>query len=147
MATDTEDAQYSDIAIRAESAVAGVQDPDLKRIAFQKILETMLAGGKPEGRPEATNSHRASSNSDRRAKKDAKTSKPKGGPKAYVEELIADHFFKAPKSIADVRSELENRGHHIPVTSLSGPLQSLCKQKKLRRRKDGETGAFTYSNW
>jgi hypothetical protein len=146
MAADTDDVKYSEIAVRAEKAVGGVQDPDLRRIAFQKILEALLAEGEPERRPKEANSHKAkaSPHPDASAKVG---SKAKGGPKAYIEELIADQFFKTPRSLAAVKSELANTGHHIAVTSLSGPLQKLCQEKKLRRKKDDETGAFTYSNW
>jgi hypothetical protein len=73
-------------------------------------------------------------------------SQKRNGPQAYVEEMVADGFFKKPKAIAEVRAELENRGHHIPLTSLSGPMQKLCQKKVLRRHKpDGKT--FSYSNW
>lgn len=60
--------------------------------------------------------------------------------------MVDDGFFDRPKTISEVKAELENRGHHIPLTSLSGPLQKLCKKKVLRRQKpDGKT--FSYSNW
>jgi hypothetical protein len=146
MAADTNDVKYSEIVVRAEKAVVGVQDPDLKRIAFQKILETLLAEGAPESRLKEVSSREVKGSSHRAASVKG-TSKAKGGPKAYVEELIADQFFKTPRSIAAVRSELANNGHRIAVTSLSGPLQTLCQQKKLRRKKDGEAGGFSYSNW
>jgi hypothetical protein len=40
--------------------------------------------------------------------------KPKkgGGPKGCVRELIDDGFFKKPKTIAEVKAELANRGAH-----------------------------------
>ena len=78
-----------------------------------------------------------------------KTATKKGGPQFYVEEISGDGFFKKPKSISQVRTELENRGHHIPLTSLSGPLQILCQRKVLRRQRvaDGKKQAFVYSNW
>jgi hypothetical protein len=75
-----------------------------------------------------------------------KTPKRRAGTQGYIEELIAK-----PKTIVAVKAELGNRGHHIPLTSLSGPLQSLCKRKRLRREKteatDGGKKAFAYSNW
>ena len=74
------------------------------------------------------------------------TTKKRTGPQAYVEEMVDDGFFKKPKTISEVKAELENRGHHIPLTSLSGPMQKLCQKKVLRRQKaDGK--AFSYSNW
>lgn len=64
--------------------------------------------------------------------------------------MIDEGFFKKPKTIAHVKAELENRGHHIPLTSLSGPLQKLCQRKKLRRQRlktSGKKQTFAYSNW
>ena len=73
----------------------------------------------------------------------------RGGPVAYVEELVDDGFFKSPKTLASVRAELGNRGHHIPLTALSGPMQRLCQQRQLRRQKstEGNKQVFTYSHW
>jgi hypothetical protein len=131
---------YSQLVVQAEEAVAGVKDPDLKRIAFQKILDSLIPveTSEPKTRPAG----RLASNSGTGSK-----GPTKGGPKAYVQELVADNFFKNPKTISEVKSELENSGHHIATTSLSGPLQTLCQQKTLRRKKHPTSGAFNYSNW
>jgi hypothetical protein len=129
---------YSKLVVQAEKAVTGVQDPDLKRIAFQKILETLLAADGSERQP----AEKIRSNTSKSSKKPSR-----GGPKAYIEELLADGFFKSPKTIALVKSELENSGHRIATTSLSGPLQTLCQDKKLRRKKDQTSGMYSYSNW
>jgi hypothetical protein len=71
------------------------------------------------------------------------------GPKGYVEQLIDDGFFKTPRTLAAIRAELGNGGHHIPVTSLSQPMMVLCRERRLRRQKvtDGKKQVFTYSNW
>jgi hypothetical protein len=145
------DTNYEDLVKQAEQAVAPVKDPELKRIAFGKILDSLL------GTPEA---HRDLSRSKKAKGKDSsgsisaeaqRTRKRRAGTQAYVDELIDDNFFTKPKTIAAVKAELANRGHHIPLTSLSGPLQNLCKRKRLRRQKseavDGGKKAFAYSNW
>src|SRR6266511_454869 len=95
---------YSQAVEEAERAVQGVKDPELKRIAFQKVLEELLGGGSSRDRG--------------RGQKKARS-----GPMKYLREMVDDDFFKKPKAITDVKVELENRGHHIPLTSLSGPLQ------------------------
>jgi hypothetical protein len=56
-------------------------------------------------------------------------------PREAAEELIDDDFFQKPKTISEVKTALENGGHHIALTSLSGPLQKLRQQRKLRRQK------------
>src|SRR5438132_4946013 len=42
------DLDLKKIVADAESAVAGIKDPELKRPAFEKILERLLAHGKPD---------------------------------------------------------------------------------------------------
>lgn len=140
---------YAAFVAQAESAVKGLKDPELKRIAFQKVLDDLIGAS---DRPSEGTSGRISG-----AKKPAKTAKSaksksatRGGPRAYIRELVEDAFFKKPKTLSDVKVELENRGHHIAITSLSGPLQQLCKLRELRRKRTEEPGAkktYVYSNW
>jgi len=142
MATST---NYPELVAQAEKAVAGVKDPELKRIAFQKILDDMLGGSTPSAARLQAPSKKRAAVGDKAAKQSTK-----GGPLAYVEELIEDGFFKKPKTIAQVKAELENRGHHIPLTSLSGPLQKLCQRRSLRRQRikaSGKKQTFAYSHW
>jgi hypothetical protein len=127
---------YSELVEQAEKAVQSVKDPELKGIAFQKVLEELLAGGTGS---ERVQERRTSSRSG------SKRKSARGGTSTYLRELVAEGFFKKPKGITDVKVELENRGHHIPLTSLSGPLQTLCKERKLRRQRN--EGRFVYSNW
>jgi hypothetical protein len=137
---------YPDLVAQAEKAVAGVKDPELKRIAFQKILDDLLgpSGSVPTRQSPPSKKQPAAAPKAKRG--------PKAGPQAYLEELVDEGFFKKLKTIAHVKAELQNRGHHIPITSLSGPLQKLCqrKRKKLRRQKlktSGKKQTFAYSNW
>ncbi len=140
MATPT---NYADLVVQAEQAVAGVNDPELKRIAFQKVLEDLLAApARAADLPAATPTKRGAA----RRRKAASTS----GPRGYIQELIDEGVFKKPQTITNVKALLENRGHHIPLTSLSGPLQAMCQKKLLRRQKikaSGNKQAYAYSNW
>jgi len=138
----TKNLDYPELVAKAEKSVSGVKDPELKRIAFQKILDDLLGSGAP-----ATAGHGSKKPSGLSKKEKTST---KGGPQACVEELVEEGFFKKPKTITQVKAELENRGHHIPITSLSGPLQKLCQRKVLRRQKlktSGQKQTFAYSNW
>ena len=117
-----EASEYGELVAKAEQAVASVKDPELKRVAFQKVLDDLLASGtksQPKSHAEKTEP------TTKGQKPPAKASK-KTGPKAYIQEMVQDGFFKKQKTLAEVKAELENRGHHIPITSLSGPLQKLC---------------------
>ncbi|GAA0001894.1 hypothetical protein [Bradyrhizobium diazoefficiens] len=143
---------YAAFVAQAESAVKGLKDPELKRIAFQKVLDDLIGAS---DRPfEGASSRSSGAKKPAKAAKAAKSSKSKsatrGGPRAYIRELVEDAFFKKPKTLSDVKVELENRGHHIAITSLSGPLQQLCKLRELRRKRTEEPGAkktYVYSNW
>ncbi len=131
---------YDDLVKTAEEAVAGVKDPELKRAAFEKVLDDLLGRGSETS---------VAPRKVRAAKSPARKSS-QGGPKTYISELAEEGFFKKPKTIAEVRAELGNRGHHIPLTSLSGPLQSLCKGRTLRRHRaktSGKKQTYIYSNW
>ena len=139
---------YADLVSQAESAVASVKDPELRRVAFQKVLEDLLAGG-----GETQTATRRVSKSPVRAASEGPSRRKattKGGTQTYVDELVEEGFFKKPKTISNLKAELENRGHHIPLTSLSGPLQRMCQQRVLRRQKmktSGKRETFGYSNW
>ena len=66
--------------------------------------------------------------------------------------MIEDDFFKRQRTIAEVKAELANLGHHVAITSLSGPLQNLTRERKLRRQKvtadgKGAKSTYAYSNW
>jgi len=121
---------YKELVAEAETAVAAVKDPELRRAAFEKILEQLLGQGQPT-RPSPRAANPPSTPSKALAKE--KTARP--GPRGYIEDLINDGFFAHQKTIAEVKAELANRGHHVPLTGLSGPLQKLCQARRLRRQK------------
>jgi hypothetical protein len=88
---------YSEVVSQAEAAVAAVKDPELKRIAFQKVLDDLLSTApKPTGKKGRANAARKVGES--RPKKRAK----RGGPQAYLQEMVDEEFFKKPKTIAQV---------------------------------------------
>jgi hypothetical protein len=152
MASDTKTAAYAAMVVEAETAVAAVKDPELRRVAFEKILATLLE--EPTSSTDASCSKRrppAPSAEGRPMVKGA-IKKSRKGPKAYLEELIEDDFFKKQRTIVEVKAELANRGHHIAFTSLSGPLQRLTQERRLRRQKAGTNSkgaksSYAYSNW
>jgi hypothetical protein len=141
------DLNYAEMVKQAEAAVASIRDSDLKNIAFSKVLDALLA--QREHPKEHGSVKVAAVVGKRTAKSASKRTEKRGGPVAYVEELIDDGFFKAPKTLAAVKAELANRGHHIPLTALSGPMQRLCQRRQLRRQKlvEGNKQVFTYSHW
>lgn len=138
--------QYPQLVAKAEEAVSGIKDPELKRVAFEKVLDDLLS---EEAEPTPRSASKQELTRNRKRGAGSKRAPKTGGPKAYITELLAEGFFKKVKTMGEVKGELDNRGHHIPYTSLSGPLQTLCQDRKLRRQKMDHGGkkTFGYSTW
>jgi hypothetical protein len=150
--TTNKGAGYAAMVAEAEEAVVAMKDPELRRVAFEKILATLLDAvqSKSAGKRRQSNPRKHSSDEPTTSKHPETRSRR--GPKAYLEALIDDGFFKKHRTIAEVKAELANRGHHIPLTSLSGPLQRLTQDRRLRRQKIAANGkeskaTYAYSNW
>jgi membrane protein involved in colicin uptake len=143
----TDPSKYQELVAKAEGAVQAVKDPELRRVAFEKVLDDLLGRTGSGAAGDAKGAARKAPVA--RPATGRKAPRPAGGPKGYVKEMIEDGFFKKPNTIAQVKAELENRGHHIPFTSLSGPLQSLCQERELRRQKTrvGKKQTYSYSEW
>ncbi len=130
---------------QAEQAVHDMSDGALKVKAFETILAHLLSGNARNiGEP-------ASGNGKSQRKKSETT--PKEPPQSLPERILflkAEGFFGSQKSIAEIRQELKNNGWHHPVTSMSGPLQSLVQKRELRREHvnegEGRKG-WKYSKW
>ncbi len=138
---------YAELVTQAEEAARVIKDPELRRVAFERVLDDLLSGGGTATQGGA----RAPKQAERSKRASAKPKKT-SGPKGNVRELIDDDFFKKPKTIAEVKAELANRGHHIALTSLSGPLQTLCQDRLLRRHKaksgdKAKKTTYNYSEW
>jgi hypothetical protein len=144
--------RYSELVGIAAESVGGVADVELRRIAFDRVLNDLLTGGTEKSLDESADSRgqrpkrrRAGAGRHTSTDKSEAVARTASGPRAYIEDLVRDGFFATQKSISAVRSELSTRGHIIPVTSLSGPLQALCQKKILRRQKIEKT--YSYSTW
>ncbi|MBI5070371.1 MAG: hypothetical protein HZB56_19215 [Deltaproteobacteria bacterium] len=124
---------------QAEAAVSSLKDPELRKAGFEKVLESLLGSGGVA--PQGPRGHRKGASERRKTT----TTRRRVGPKSYVEELISSDFFKKPKQFKAVMEALEAAGHHMPRTTLSPTLVTLCRDKKLRRRK--VDGSWEYSNW
>jgi hypothetical protein len=139
--SNTTELPFDELVAEAEKAVAGVKDPELRRAAFEKILDRLLGQTPAKKQPGAPKTVRSSI---------PRKARSQGGPASHLEELIEEGFFKQQRTLAQVKAELANRGHHVPQTSLSGPLQRLCQRRRLRRKilkGDADRAAYGYSNW
>ena len=121
---------------RAEHAVEGMEEGPLKIAAFQGILAKLLSELKP-----ATGVQRTPDKATlRKAKPDTLT--------ARVVALRSEGFFKAQRSLGEVREALGSRGWHYPATTLSGVMQSLVQKHRLRRERvnAGKKKIWNYSD-
>ena len=122
---------------RAERAVEGMADGPLKIAAFQTILAKLLAES-------------ASSEQVQRlpVKAPAGRSEQPGTLTGRILAIKAEEFFKAQRSLSEVRESLGSRGWHYPLTTLSGAMQALVRQRALRRERMamGNKQVWKYSN-
>lgn len=129
---------------KAEQIVSAVSGPQLKPVAFGKILDLLLHGTQI---PNVETKGATKLSKIKRGKK----VKEREGPKAWLKELKEEDFFKTPKNTNEMLTALEERGHHLKRTDLTLPLQTLVTEKQLRRKKqaptEGERPVWHYSNW
>jgi|HubBroStandDraft_6_1064221.scaffolds.fasta_scaffold362115_2 hypothetical protein len=153
MSANRSGSDYAAKVAEAEAAVKEVKDPELRRVAFEKVLGHLLGGDAVASESEVTSRPAGRPSKAKHGKGRIKRGvSAKAGPKARVLELVEEGYFKKQRTIAEVKTELANRGHHIALTSLSGPLQSLTQERRLRRQKvaagDNRSKAtYAYSNW
>src|SRR6266403_4714230 len=120
---------------RAERAVEGMQDGPLKTAAFQTILEKLLNEAHPEESIQTA------------PKPPNRIVKQPDTLTGRVLAVKAEGFFKTQRSLSEVREALGSRGWHYPVTTLSGAMQGLVRQRQLRRERvsDGKKRVWKYS--
>lgn len=137
-------ASLTQIIHDAEKAVNGIADFDLKKIAFDRLLERLFKTDLPKMGENAQKT---------------KAPKPKihnnglskPGPTTWIRELAGDGFFTKPKTSGAIREALNERGHILSATDLTRPLEALVQEKRLRRRKmpneEGGKDQLHWHNW
>jgi len=122
---------------RAERAVEGMDQGPLKIAAFQTILAKLLADSGPGAEVQRAP-----------AKAPASTGKRAGTLTGRVLGITSEGFFKTQRSLGEVREALGSRGWHYPLTTLSGVMQALVRQRQLRRERVnvGKKMVWKYSN-
>lgn len=136
-------AELVQIVNEAEKAVSNIEDKELKQIAFDRILQHLLQIGLPksEDKNKKGTSKPASIKTDN-------NSSTKPGPKNWIQELVDEGFFQTPKANNAIRVALDERGHILKATDLTGPLDRLVNEKVLRRKKmPAEEGGKPQVHW
>ena len=122
---------------RAERAVEGMADGPLKIAAFQTILAKLLAESDPTEQVQRVS-----------VKAPAGRSEQPGTLTGRILAIRSEGFFKTQRSLGEVRESLGSRGWHYPLTTLSGVMQALVRQRELRRERMsvGNKQVWKYSN-
>lgn len=132
----------------AQESVSKMTDESLKTVAFQTVLQRLLASSDPkDSRSELpTDVSMTSSGQHKIAKRKNPT-----GPKGRVEELINEGFFAQKRTLNGMKQELEKHGWFHRVEDLNPTVLRLVHDKKLRRikepEKEGGKLIWRYSNW
>jgi hypothetical protein len=121
--------QLKELRKKAEDAVSEMVDGDLKTKAFEVILQHLLSTRGASIQSESYEKRPGE-------KKDAKASRSVSGAKSRIMLLKDEGFFTVPRSLGEVRNELSAHGWIHARTSLSGPLQGLVQERRLRRIKE-----------
>ena len=142
----------ADLVKRAKVAVAHEEDPELRRLAFDRILQHLLEGETSlDALPQRDKPAQKRKGSANRTKRATRARRQSVGPKKWLEGLIDEGFFKQPQPTAAMVKALAERGHHVKRTDLTRQLIALVKEKKLRRKKmrAGKKGRemWHYSKW
>lgn len=114
---------------KALEAVSDMPEGELKTRAFEIFLKHLLDAQSPQP------SHKPAT-SEKAIEKPTKSSRQPGTVKSRILLLKDEKFFEVPKTIKDVKDELRAHGWIHPTTALSGPLQSLVRNRYLRRVKE-----------
>ena len=77
-----------------------------------------------------------------RTKPSRSPKKGRGEIPGLITALRSEEFFRSPKGLGDVQTKLAELGHHYPLTTLSGAMQTQSKNRNLRRFKQG--GRYVY---
>lgn len=139
---DDEQERMKRVASQAEEAVQSVKDPELRKVAYEKVLARLLDEG-PSSRRRVE-----SSNPRFRAPTDAKP-KARSGPMVWLREMVEEGFFKKPKTAPEILARLKEAEHHLEYPAITGQLKSLCNQHILRRvsASDEKGKRAAWVNW
>src|SRR5690242_20451550 len=109
---------------RAERTVEGMAEGPLKTAAFQTILARLLTDTDTAGHAQLAP-----------IKVATRGNQQSGTLTGRLLTIRSEGFFKTQRSLSEVREGLGSRGWHYPLTTLSGAMQSLVRQRQLRRER------------
>jgi len=123
----------------AEAAVADMPEGQFKMATYQTILAQLVQHALVHDSRELK----------RESVQPSVTKRKPSGTTSRVLSLIDDGFFDQPRSLAEIRETLANRGFHYRLEDLGTPLTRMVQRKHLRRSQATLRGkqVWHYSNY
>lgn len=129
--------QLIEMRKKAELAVAGMGDEQLRLKAFEVILAHLLGSADPGSSTSLVPRENG-------AAKDDRTPSMAVSLKDRILSLKDGQFFSTPRAIGEIKGELAAHGWHYPLSNLSGKLQGLARTRSLRRMKVSDGGRMIW---
>ena len=130
-----------DLRKEAEKAVADMPDGELKLKAFEVILGHLISASSTEGQkpPKSAGAVEEAELSD---------DLPARSVSGRLMVLRQEAFFKAPKSLPEIREEMQAHGWHYPQATIGPVLITLVQKRQLRRQRvqDNKRRLWKYTN-
>ena len=126
---------------RAEAAVADMPDNDFKIATYQTILAQLVQHALARDSQELKTASAQFST--------AKLGRKPAGTTSRILSLIDEGFFDQPRSLAEIRETLADKGFHYRLEDLGTPLTRMVQRKHLRRSQASFRGkqVWRYSNY
>ncbi|MGD1158316.1 MAG: hypothetical protein ABSA41_21190 [Terriglobia bacterium] len=119
--------RLKEIRKKAQEAIDDMPEGELRTKAFEVILQHLLASESSHKSIEIAPAPAPAHFEGKQARKQP------GSTKSRILLLKDEGFFAVPRSISEIKSELQAHGWILAMTSLSGPLQQLVQSRELRR--------------
>jgi hypothetical protein len=148
LSSDSDEGSLKEVFKQAADLVKDVP-ADLRAAAFQRAVDELLGGGRraPSKRRKKLSGRKrktTGAGSDEKKEKKKRASR-RLGPKAVLEELISEDFFKTPKSLGEALDHIrKSKAYQFRPNELSPALVRLVREKKLTRDRT-ESGQYEYS--
>lgn len=117
-----------------EEQVSVIKNPELRKIAFQKLMDSLSSQKKAKAKSKKTK--------DTKKGKELKGGRP--GPKAILIEQLNSGYFNDPKVVSEIPKYLKHKtGHTYKQKELSTSLLRMLRDGKLTRNKK-EKGKYEW---
>jgi hypothetical protein len=120
-----------------EEQVSGIKDAGLRKVAFEKLLDSLSVSRKATRR-----SKKMAKVKGEKRKLRARSGRP--GPKAVLGELLRSRYFDKPKTVLEIQEYLKHKkGHAYSKDVIAMGLLRMVRDEQVTRGKN-EKGQYIY---